>query len=411
MTWRIDYQCPQCGGPITLEETDRFFICGFCRVRLYITSRGPFQYCLAPKDKKDGLIYIPYWRFKGIVYTVRKAKIYHRILDTTRIAAPFNKLPFALGVRPQTQHLKFATGKMDGEFIQQSVPLSAILTNMENQISELGVDVASRDTFEKAYIGETVSIIYAPYRKTGDFLTDAIHTKYIHKLDQPLETPPISDKVDRWSPKFLPAMCPECGWDLSGERESCVFVCGNCAIAWASSLAGFKKVALGVSLQQGDNVTYIPFWRIRPKITGVEITSYADLVRFANLPRVIQPQWESTPLVLWAPAFKIHPSVFLRLGGMLTTSFSGDVNNENLKLGSVYPVTLPQEEAVESLKIIFASLMVSKRKNYARLPDIHITAQESELILLPFVSRGNELIYEKQNIAIQKVALAYGRNF
>jgi hypothetical protein len=206
-------------------------------------------------------------------------------------------------------------------------------------------------------------------------------------------------------------MCPECGWDLSGERESCVFVCGNCAIAWASSLAGFKKVALGVSLQQGDNVTYIPFWRIRPKITGVEITSYADLVRFANLPRVIQPQWESTPLVLWAPAFKIHPSVFLRLGGMLTTSFSGDVNNENLKLGSVYPVTLPQEEAVESLKIIFASLMVSKRKNYARLPDIHITAQESELILLPFVSRGNEFIYEKQNIAIQKVALAYGRNF
>jgi len=147
------------------------------------------------------------------------------------------------------------------------------------------------------------------------------------------------------------------------------------------------------------------------QITGADVHSYADLVRFANLPKVVQPKWESAPLFFWVPAFKIVPNVFLRLGGMLTISPVENVVYDKIPLKSVYPVTLSQEEAEESLKIIFASLVVSKRKNYARLPGIHFAAEESELILLPFVSKGNELIYEKKNIAIQKVAMTYGKNF
>lgn len=412
MTWKIDHQCPQCGGPISLEETDRFFVCGFCRTRLYITSAGPFQYYLSPKNKEGNLIYIPYWRFIGMVYAVQGANINHRILDTNRIAVPFNKLPFSMGVRPQTQHLKFAMGKMEGKFIKHTVSLSSVLSDTENQLAEMGVSVAAKDTIEKAYIGEMSSIIYAPYVQAGDFFVDAIQTKYKYLSDQSSEEI-FADlqPADGWSPQFLPAMCPDCGWDLNGESESCVFICGNCSTAWASSHAGLKKIALGAALKQGENIVHIPFWRIKPAVSGVAMDSYADLVRFANLPKVVQPQWEATPLFFWAPAFKIHPSVFLRLGGMLTISTPEDISYDNIKLKSVYPVTLPLEEGVESLKIIFASLIVTKRKNYARLPDIKISAQESELIFLPFVSRGSELIYETHNLAIQKVALRYGRNF
>jgi hypothetical protein len=158
-------------------------------------------------------------------------------------------------------------------------------------------------------------------------------------------------------------------------------------------------------------VTYIPFWKITPNITGITLSSYADLVRFANLPKVVQPKWETTPLVFWVPAFKIIPTVFLRLGGMLTISPAADITYENLKLKSMYPVTLPLEEAVEGQKMIFASLVVSKRKNYAKLPDIKISEKQSELIFLPFISRGSELIYEEHNLAIQNVALSHGRNF
>jgi hypothetical protein len=206
-------------------------------------------------------------------------------------------------------------------------------------------------------------------------------------------------------------MCPDCGWDLSGERESCAFVCKNCTSAWSSSVGGLKKVPLGASLAHSDNVTYVPFWRIRPQITGADVHTYADLVRFANLPKVVQPRWESEPLFFWVPAFKIVPNVFLRLGGMLTISPVEDIVYDKLPLKSVYPVTLSQEEAEQSMKIILASLVVSKRKNYARLPGIKFSSEEIQLILLPFVSKGNELIYEKQKIAIQKVAMTYGRNF
>jgi len=66
---------------------------------------------------------------------------------------------------------------------------------------------------------------------------------------------------------------------------------------------------------------------------------------------------------------------------------------------------------VESLKVIFASLVVTKRKNYAKLPGIDISPRKSTLILLPFVSQGNEFIYEEHNMAIPKIALTYGRNF
>ncbi|MGD9137268.1 MAG: hypothetical protein PVH42_10930, partial [Desulfobacterales bacterium] len=32
----IEYQCPQCGAPATIEETDRLFTCQFCRVNSYL---------------------------------------------------------------------------------------------------------------------------------------------------------------------------------------------------------------------------------------------------------------------------------------------------------------------------------------------------------------------------------------
>ena len=62
----IDHQCPQCGAPATLEETERLFTCPFCRVKSYLVTRDYFRYMLphaAPAGKS--LVFLPYWRFKG----------------------------------------------------------------------------------------------------------------------------------------------------------------------------------------------------------------------------------------------------------------------------------------------------------------------------------------------------------
>jgi len=66
----IDYQCPQCGAPAVLDETDRLFLCEYCRVKSYLITKDYFRYTLpskAPENKK--LLYFPYWRFKGMLFS------------------------------------------------------------------------------------------------------------------------------------------------------------------------------------------------------------------------------------------------------------------------------------------------------------------------------------------------------
>ncbi len=410
--WRIDHECPQCGGPITLEETDRFFSCDYCRARLHITSNGPFQYCLVPKNAGTDLLYFPYWRFKGTAYAITGIKIHHRLMDHTRSASSVSELPYSLGFRPQTQPLSFATRKVEGRFITPSLAFSKILLSMEKQLAGMGVQATAQDTLEKKYIGETASIIYAPFKRDGQKLIDAITQKKSYLIKKPLDDESlIAGKADTWRPEFFPALCPQCGWDLNGERDSCVFVCENCERAWEPIHDGLNEVSMGAVLKHSGDATYIPFWKIRPRITGIQLDTYADLVRLANLPKVVQKKWETLPLEFWVPAFKIRPDIFLRMGGMLTISAPENIVYENWKKPSIYPITLPLVDAVESLKIIFASLVVTKRKNYAKLPGIDISPLKSTLILLPFISRGNEFIYEEHNMAIQKIALRYGRNF
>ena len=46
--WQIEQGCPQCGAPVTLDETDRLLACPFCRTRLYLVPEGHFRYHIPP---------------------------------------------------------------------------------------------------------------------------------------------------------------------------------------------------------------------------------------------------------------------------------------------------------------------------------------------------------------------------
>ena len=55
----IEFQCPLCGAPATLEETDHLFSCEFCRVNSYLMSRV-YRYVLPDKASENReLIYFP----------------------------------------------------------------------------------------------------------------------------------------------------------------------------------------------------------------------------------------------------------------------------------------------------------------------------------------------------------------
>ena len=80
----IEHQCPQCGAPATLEETDHLFSCEFCRVKSYLLSRV-FRYVLphnAPSNKE--LVFLPYWRFKGMLFFCISNGIKQKIVDVSQ---------------------------------------------------------------------------------------------------------------------------------------------------------------------------------------------------------------------------------------------------------------------------------------------------------------------------------------
>ena len=92
--WQIEHQCPRCGAPVLLEETDRILSCGYCRVRLYIRVKDHARYCLAPgKAPARDLFFVPYWRFKGLVFSRTGVEIEQKVIDVSSLALESGDFP------------------------------------------------------------------------------------------------------------------------------------------------------------------------------------------------------------------------------------------------------------------------------------------------------------------------------
>ncbi len=411
MNLKIDHPCPQCGGPVSLEETDRVLSCPFCRVRLHILSKGPFRYALAPPESLKGLVFIPYWRFKGTVFSVSGTDIRHRLVDTTGLAAPFAGLPASLGLRPQALRLVFAARTLAG---RRAVPATApedAVKMMEARYAMLGLGAQETDILEKTYVGDTTGIVYAPYLVQNGKLVDAF-------LKTPAATAP--EDLDRllaagdWDPGFIPAICPRCGADLDGERDTFVFVCRNCDSAWRAHGGAFARVAASVMETKAKNALFLPFWRVTPEITGIALSSLADFARFANLPKAVKPEWADIEFSFYCPAFKLNPRHFLRLARQITCSPPLGEETERLRMDGegMLPANLPLSEAVDVLKVLLAETAVPRRKVFPRLPEIIIKAKKARLVFAPFVPQGSgaELVGEGLGFVVPKKALQCGQD-
>ncbi len=403
----IEYQCPQCGAPATIEETDHLFNCAFCRVKSYLLSRV-YRYVL-PHRAPDGLelIYMPYWRFKGMLFSCTAAGVHHRIVDVSYRGVEAAHVPISLGLRSQTQRLRFLTPGTEGRFLMPDISYAAMLEKIQERFGKAGVS----SLFLQSFIGETLSILYAPFYLDGK-LYDAVLNRAI--------SPPLSDDRDlrerpggrpSWELRFVPAQCPECGWDLEGERDSFALSCRNCQSVWHAGKRRFMKLDFGslAAVEHQASSLFLPFFRIQPKVTGVSLGSLADLVRLGNLPRAVLDFMEEEPFHFWTPAFKVRPQDFLRLSVRTTLGQPGGRVEPRLPEGDIYPVTLPLNEALESLKMNLASFMKPAGTLRPLLPEITIEPQNIALIYLPFQVKGNEVLYTPCRLRINRNLLIYGR--
>jgi DNA-directed RNA polymerase subunit RPC12/RpoP len=408
--WIVEHECPQCGAPVARAETDRILSCEHCRVRLYLAPQKCFRYVLAPRAVPvQDVLFAPYWRFRGSAFSCGEKGIDYRVLDTTLPANSADFLPPTLGLRPQAMRLTMLTPNAAVRFLTVHSSLDALL-DRAGTWNRVARPPARGRCFFREFIGETISLIYLPLVWRSGAVLDAV-------LDRPLARLPESDAGDftagaeaaSWRMDVVPTLCPRCGWDLTGERDSCVLLCDNCSLAWEVSDGAFSPVSVTVVPFAGDTVVYLPFWEMSADVAGLEVDSCAALARLANLPRIIPAAWEKRPAAFWSPAFKIQPKIFLRLLQQLTSlqlDRGADCGWQGRRL---YPVTLPAGEAAQTIRLTLAEMACDAKRVLPRLASVTTQVRTTRLWYLPFKAGPHELVHCHTGLGISRVALGYGR--
>jgi hypothetical protein len=381
-------------------------------VKSYLTAKGVFHYAL-PSSAPPGrhLIYFPYWRFKGMLFSCLPGEINDRFIDVSHQAIGSLHFPISVGFRSQALKLRFATGELPGRFLTPVLKLERVVAQFIRRFSR---DLP-KPILHQAQIGEAVSIIYAPYYlKDGGPLYDAVlNQPAAATLADPLDLDALTGGASPFRIDFLATLCPHCGWDLSGSRDSLVLACRNCHRAWKARGRRLTELKLAhLPLGAEGKVLYLPFWRIKAEVSGLPLATYADMVRAANLPRVPRPEWERVDFRFWGPAFKVRPQFYLRLATSVTLSQPLERLAPQLPPADypTHPVNLPLGEAVETLKLNIASFLTPRERVDELLPQIEITPRKFLLVYLPFEERHHEYVHPGMNLAIHKNQLQLAHN-
>jgi uncharacterized protein YbaR (Trm112 family) len=402
--WQIDHQCPQCGAHVTLDETDHLLLCPYCRTKLYLFADNHFIYYIpAPEAISRDVIYMPYWRMKGFIFSVLTQEVTSRFFDTNLLALDVKGIPISLGLRPQVFKLRFASPDIGGRFLDPGISAQTVMQRL---------NVGSPAAFYQAFIGEMVSLIYSPMYLKNDVIYDAILKRPLCRLKtEDVSGILASSDLRNLQFRFLQTLCPECGWDTQGERNAQILICRNCDSAWTFQATGAKKVPFSIMTYTGIDTAvtcYLPFWRMKARIEGIVLNSYADMIRVGNLPKAITADFERMPFNFWSPAFKINPALFLRWSKQMTVYQPEGKSTGAFPEVSIHPVTLPISEAQESIIVTLASLINDKRRLFPVLSQIRITLDEFLLVYHPFFISRNELVHAKIGLTIDRNALEFG---
>ena len=332
--------------------------------------------------------------------------IHNRFVDVSHQAIEAPIFPISVGMRSQAMKLRFATADMDGKFLKPRQPFAKFLDTFEDRFGKS----LPKPILHQANIGETLSLIYSPFYLT-DQLHDAILDKPVSaKLTEDFDINKFSGDRPQWQIRFVSTLCPNCGWNLEGERDALVLNCRNCNSIWYPVGKKLKQLKFAKMPGRENNTIYLPFWRIKADISGINLDSYADLIAVANLPRVVQSDWNNIPFRFWIPAFKVRPKIFLHLATHATLAQPSKNLKSQLPDAGIYPANLPIGEAVESLKLTLADFMKPRKTAMERLADIQIDAKSFTLVFMPFNEGHHEFIQPDYQLTINKNVLRLSKN-
>ncbi len=410
----IKQNCPSCGAAIELHEADRLLLCPFCDVRNFMIPKGPLRFVLphqVPTDiSLEDIFYFPYLRFKGKLYFTQLKELGYKIVDTTYIGLLQNGFPPSLGLRPQAMKLYPVTHTIQGKFVKKSEK-TAMIFQKAAKISEIGKKNIRDVHTLRSFVGETISIIYLPvYYKNGrcydGVLNNSIGKRNIHEP----KSGSWLEFQNNWNPQFITTICPGCGDTLDGEHDSVILSCKNCHSSFQELNGRFVKIDWQIVLSKSKEICYLPFWKIQVVFKGVPLVTFADLLRLTNQPVVVREDHEQMLASFVIPAFKIRPKTFLRVAGALTLSQAKISNGEAEMVPNMHPVTLAASEAEQAILFVFAAITGNKVALLPLLPEITVRISKVELLYLPFVDQGHDIVQEQTGVSIISNILRFGRS-
>ena len=393
---KVDYSCPQCGAPIIINEADRLLTCPYCRVSNYLVPEDFFRYYLSPDPRLTDpgrMVFVPYGRLRGMFFHLLWPAVESKVIDHNFLALKEISFPTSIGLRPQTMHLRpalFNQGEKCLTADQDIFDFHRFPALTESASTSLSRASAIED---RAYIGEVKSIIYAPFYRQSPYWFDAVLNQRIEPPGKGTFSAPLPGEADySWKVSFLPLVCPDCGWDLEAENQSCILFCPQCDSGWEPGGTGFRKVGYEVIQAPGilEGLFYLPFWRFTP-VPGTE--AYKIMEQGCPFPD------------FWLPAFKIAPRLFFLLGKRMTRALTVGLPVEFPRLpGSFHPVTLPAREARAVLPLIWSSLT----RDPEALPDLTSDSLEgcrADLVFIPFLWTPLELVQPQVKLGVSRSAL------
>ncbi|MBD3421391.1 MAG: hypothetical protein GF398_14840 [Chitinivibrionales bacterium] len=455
--FRLEFQCPQCGAPVTIVENDRLFACPFCKVKHIIHSTSHWCFYLpAAQGVHSQIYYVPYWRFKGIEYRRRNNEVTGTIIDRSAIAFDVDEFPPFLGFKAQIHRakLRMATPDVNGYFLPFTLHRDEFMSRMERGIAgsrKLGavlnqgndgvpamkdllftlqnseyqsdryIAQASRNAMQRSamqqkkqgelkdYIGEVLSIIYYPYYFDGYHVYDGISQQQISMAQFPDKVSQKLLRAPRWTPCFLPTLCPNCGWDLTGQADSFAYQCKHCCTLWSAGSGELKQLSCAILQTAHTAGIYLPYWCFRFRIAGQNIESYADLIRNAYLAKVPTPEMEKLPCCIFVPAFKIAPRPFLKYAFLMSSRPVELPAPSSTVPEHTFALTLPMNEGRAAVPLVAAQLFRRNKDIAPAITKESVEVFDARLVLIPFVCGGYEYTQPELNFAVIKNTVQWGK--
>lgn len=403
---RYELGCPRCGAPINLEETEHIIDCPYCRVRHIIATSGHLACRIPPRaeEPSKNTVYVPYWHFRGLVFAMHGPEVRHRILDISSLAVPVRELPYSLGMRTQTQPLHFIHPETEAFFLPPRLKKHSLLRRVASRTLGLGPKLDPPPL--QSHIGDLILLVYFPLLINGDKAFDGLTGRAVPDLSGP-SLASGATKYPGPLPRFLPALCPHCGWDLSGDDSSLLQYCKNCQRMWTSLKERLIPIEFKLAGESAPGTELLPFWEIEVGNSEMDLSSRDELIRLANLPR---PGGNNGRLRFLLPGFKLNPALFLRLARQATVFEFPETGGKKLWPEDLLPCSLPLSEAFEAIVPVLYDLARDKEMMRSVLARSKFTMRGCRAVFLPFTQMGSEMVQPDMNVAVPAAAVHFGQN-